>query len=422
MKAKHVLWVYFALCPILLGSPVWVLAQDKAPYITISGTVKDAKSKKNLEHVNVSAVGTNIGTVTNQDGEFTLKVDRLVPVKEIKLSSIGYFNARFTISPNDTKDQTYLITSQSFQLSEVEVFSWKNPRDLVEAALEKVDPNYSMQPNLMTAFYRETIQKRRKYIDISEAVIHLYKTAYNQGITHDRTQVLKGRKLVSQRRSDTLSVKFLGGPNLGIYLDVVKNPDLLLEPEILRYYAYKMGETTTINDRLHYVVHFEPQVSLIDNALYTGTFYIDRESLSFSRIEFSMDMSDKQKVAHAILKVKPAGLRFTPEQVSYAVNYKLLNGKTYLSYLRSEINFKCDWKKRLFATSYSVIAETVITDNREENAPRILARDAFSMNKSLSQEVGAYHDDDFWGSYNIIEPTESLENAVGRLRKQQQNQ
>jgi hypothetical protein len=178
-----------------------------------------------------------------------------------------------------------------------------------------------------------------------------------------------------------------------------------------------MGEATSIDDRLQFVVHFQPQVSL-EYPLYQGTLYIDRETFAFTRAEFHMDMNDRQKVTNVILKSRPAGLRFTPEEVTYVVSYKFANNKTNLSYIRNEVRFKCDWRRRLFATNYTIINESVITDYDENNISRIAARDAFSMRKSLSHEVSAYYDDDFWGAYNIIEPTESLENAVGRLKKQ----
>jgi len=418
METKRLLTVFLALL-LLFGNRGMIKAQEDAEnYYSISGVVKDSRTRRAVEQVNVSAIGTNVGTITNEDGEFVLKLLESLPVGEIELSCIGYVNTRISISKDMAQNQTFYITAHSIVLKEVEVFSWKNPRDLVELAMEKVSTNYSMKPNLMTGFYRETVQKRRNFIHISEAVIQIYKTSYGVSANSDRSQVLKGRKLVSPKKSDTLDVKFLGGPNMPIYVDIVKNPDMLLSKEFLPCYSYTLGETETINDRLNYVVNFQPQVSL-DFPLYQGKLYIDRETLAFTRAEFNMDMSDRLKATDAILRAKPMGLRFTPEEVVYVVTYKQINDKTYLNYIRNEVRFKCDWRRRLFATNYTIVNETVITDNEEENVTRIAARDAFSMNKSLSQEVSAYYDEDFWGAYNIIEPTESLENAVNRLRRQQ---
>ena len=419
MKTKRLLSIYMLIATFMLCN-VMTYAQNENGnddnFYIISGVVKDKSSRKNIEYVNVSAVSTNVGTVTNEDGEFTIKINKNLQVKEIQLSRIGYLNSTVAIENINTK-QTIYLSPESIVLSEVIVLSWKYPRDLVKAAMDKVVDNYSTMPNKLTGFYRETVQKRSRFINLSEAVIEVYKDSYKRPVTFDQVKILKGRKLLSPKSADTLSVKFLGGPNMPIYLDIVKNPDILLDEESLKYYSFKMGESVSIDDRLHYTVHFQPQM-ILNFPLYKGTFYIDRENLSFTRAEFRMDMSNKQMVTNTILKDKPAGLRFSPEDVSYIISYIQQDGKTYLNYVRNRIEFKCDWSRRLFATTYEVLGEVVITDRTEQDVSRIPNKEAFSIRQSLSHEVSLYQDENFWSNYNIIEPTESLENAVNRLKKQ----
>jgi hypothetical protein len=391
-------------------------AQSEGNFFTIGGVVKNAKNKKNLEYVNVSAVGTNIGTITNENGEFVLKIKKETDVREIELSCVGYYNAKYTMNQSNLSNLTFFLTPHSIELKEIEVLSWKNPEDLIAAAVEKIDKNYSITPNLLTAFYRETVQKGKRYINVSEAVMDIYKSSYKKDAAGDRVQILKGRKLLSPDAKDTLAVKLLGGPNMAVFVDIVKNPDILLEKEYLHFYAYKMGEITSIDDRLQYVVHFKPQILAV-HPLYSGTYYIDRETLAFTRAEFSMEMRDKDKVAAIILKNKPSGLRFIPDEVAFVVAYKQQNGLSYLNYIRNEINFRCDWKKRLFSTHYTVRSELVVTDRTEGDISKIAGKDAFSMKHSLSEEVMTYYDSNFWGAYNIIEPTESLESAVSKLKR-----
>ena len=42
----------------------------------------------------------------------------------------------------------------------------------------------------------------------------------------------------------------------------------------------------------------------------------------------------------------------------------------------------------------------------------------FQLVSTFYDKVDEYWSEDFWDSYNIIEPTESLENAVHKLKKQ----
>lgn len=293
-----------------------------------------------------------------------------------------------------------------------------NPRVIVEEAIKKIPVNYSGNDNMLTAFYRETVQKRRRYISVSEAVMDIYKTDYNsRNVDRDKVQLLKGRRLLSQKQSDTLAVKVVGGPNLSLYLDIVKNDDALLSMDNLDCYEFHMEDPVNLDNRMQYVVSFRPRVSLM-YVLFIGKLYIDYERLSFTRAEFGLDMANRVKAVEAILHKKPVGLRFRPQEVAYLVTYKQQGAKTYLNYIRNVIRFKCDWKKRLFSSSYTAFSEMVVTDRTERPLSGISSKNTFKQKQVFYDLVDEYWNEDFWRNYNIIEPTESLENAVGKLRKQ----
>ena len=394
-----------------------ISAQNESHYISVSGVVKDKKSKKKLEYVNVSIPGTGIGTVTNEDGEFLIKINDSIDAQSIEISHLGYSNYKLPLDRQSPQRAEIFLTANVNLLNEVVVESVE-PHDLIRKAMQNIEKNYSSKANLMTGFYRETVKKGRNYINISEAVIDIYKTPYKDGgITRDRVQIEKGRKLLSQKSGDTLAVKLIGGPNLSVYLDIVKNPELLLDTEILRSYKFKMEESVMIDERPHFVVSFAPQVNL-PYALYYGKLYIDKQSVALTRAEFSLSMDDKNKATQAILKKKPYNLRFKPEEVTFLVNYKLRDGISYLNYIRSEFKFKCDWKRRLFSTNYTIVSEMVVTSAKTGDVDNIPSKLSFKQDQSLSDNVSSFHDANFWEDYNIIEPSESLESAVTKLKKQ----
>jgi hypothetical protein len=200
-------------------------------------------------------------------------------------------------------------------------------------------------------------------------------------------------------------------------MDIVKNPDVVLDENELMYYQFKMEEPVFIDKRLQYVISLTPRVEL-PYALYYGKLYIDSETLAFTRAELSLDMRDKNKATQAILKKKPFGLVFKPQELTFLVDYKEREGKMCMNYVKNELKFKCDWKKKLFSTSYTIVAEMVTTDMESNNVKNIPHREAFDMKDSFTDKVEAFIDEDFWGAYNIIAPTESLEKAVNKLKKQ----
>ena len=418
MKTQWIKSIGCVLAVLILSGVIPLTAQDNVEkYTIVSGVIKDKSNKKKLEHVNVSISESNIGTITNTDGEFSLKIPESIQAKDIEVSHIGYLNARIPLKGESLTEQTIWLSPYANLLSEILVRA-RDPRSIVEEALRKIPTNYSPKSNMPKGFYREIAQKGRRYINISEAVIDIYKTPYNETAERDRVQISKGRRLLSQKQSDTLAVKLLGGPNMAIYIDVVKNPDCLLAKEDLLFYEFRMEDPTSIGDRSQYVISFRPKVKLSYPLCY-GTLYIDKERLSFTRAEFNLSMDDKNKATQAILRKKPFGLHFKPVEVSYLVSYKNQGDVTYLSYIRNNIRFKCDWKRKLFSTNYTILSEMVVTDREENNITAIPYKVAFKQNHVFSDKVDNFTNDNFWGTYNIIEPTESLEHAVNKLKKQQ---
>ena len=374
------------------------------------GTVVDAVTGRPLEAVHVSVPDRHHATVTNADGEFTIKSD--VPFREVVFSHLGYRTFRHPADPGSLRIR---MTPESLSLDESSIITG-SPYEIVQAALDRVRDNFSDRPELLECFYRETIRKRSRYTYISEAVSRMYKSAYTDGVYRDRAALEKSRVLLSQRRTDTLSVKVQGGPTQALTFDVVKNPDILFDREEWAGYDLEMGQPAYIGDRLQFVVRFRPGPVPCDWARYYGTLYIDRELLSFSRIEMYLDMSDVNKAVRMMVVRKPLSLRFTPKELSVVINYSLRDGKSRLEYFRSTMRFGCDWRKRLFATTYTAVNELVVTDVREPAVP-IQRAEMFRTSDILSDKAAEFLDPDYWRDYNIIEPTESLEHAIGRLRK-----
>ena len=256
--------------------------------------------------------------------------------------------------------------------------------------------------------------KRKHYIYVAEGVEDMYKTSYTRQVGRDRVSIIKGRRLISQKESDTLGVKVMGGPVQAVLLDVVKNREILLNKEELDAYQFKMGTPEYINDREQYVVLMEPKM-LMPYALYHAKLYIDRERLAFTRIELDLDMRDKDKATHTMLVKKPFGVKFRPRELSCVVDYRYEDGVTRLSYLRNIFRFNCDWKKRLFSTSFTATCEMAVTDVASDGVQPIANRSSFDSRDSYYDKVEYFMDPEYWSNYNIIEPSESLDKAIQRL-------
>ena len=379
----------------------------------LSGTVSNEKTGERIAQANISVDNTDVAVVTNDDGFFSLKVDQL-PV-DITISRLGYRSEHLRLQTDKIHNLDIRLSPKAIALPEVVVWT-EDPRELVNIAIEKIPDNYSQSPELHKCFYRETAMKRQHYIYVAEGVMDMYKTGYNQGIRRDRVAIIKGRRLLSPKQSDTLGVKVLGGPMLPVQLDIVKNLDFLLNDKELDNYAFTLLPHATINDRLQFVVGLTPNTTQ-PYALFVGKLYIDCETLAFTRAELTLDMSNPAKATLYMLYKKPFGVRFKPRELSLLVDYKQENGVTHISYVRNTFRFNCDWKRRLFATSFAAFCEMVVTDRTSSDVAPISGRDSFNSRDTFYDQVEYFLDPDFWEDYNIIEPTESLDRAIDKLVK-----
>ena len=382
---------FIIIALFLVSLPLYSQVDSLRMGYSVQGNVVDAATGRPLESVHVSIPGRKQATVTNSDGFFILKSNQ--PISVVECSYLGYRTQQ------KKADETLRVALQreNLQLQEATIISG-DARSIVEAAVDCIGENYCTQPQLLEVFYRETLKKRNRYTYVAEAAA-----------------LEKSRVLVSQRRTDTLSVKTQGGPTMAIGMDLVKNTQVLFNKEDLALYGYEMLQPAYIDGRLQFVIRMYPN-ALVDFALYNCVVYIDRELLSFTRVEASLDMSDKNKATRMMLVSKPFTLRFVPQECSVVLNYRLENGKTRLEYFRSTMRFACDWRKRLFRTHYTAVNELVVTDVRPEATP-IRRQERFRSNDFLPDKVLQFYDPDFWADYNIIEPSESLEHAIRRLRK-----
>lgn len=364
-----------------------------------------------MPNVSLTVEGSNIGTVSNADGAFSLRIPAEYVHGRIVAEQLGYFTRSISADSILALNGKCIIRLEPTGrlLGEVVVRGGK-PAEIVEQALSRIPRNYSPNRNRFSAFYRETIQKGRRYTSVSEAIVDVIKEPYDRrDIYGERVQIRKGRKILSQNSKDTLSVKLVGGPMLPVALDFVKNVDALFDEDFLTLYSFKMENPVSLDDRLQYVIRFSPK-AVVCYPLNSGLLYIDQESLSFTKAEFEMDMSDKPKVIHALLRKKP-------REMSYVVTYRLVDGVSYINYIRASSRFNCDWKRRLFSSGYTTNAEMVMVDRVENPQEGISRKSSFRSGDIFDDKVARYWDDNFWLDYNIIEPTESLEKAVGKLLK-----
>jgi len=386
---------------------------DTLAYYAVQGKVVDISTNRPIIFASVYLEGTNIGTVSNADGDFLVKIPLFIENKTLIISSIGYKNIQLSFNQLVSENNLIKLETNPIPIEEVTIIN-KDARELLSEALRRVPENYSNKPVMVTAFYRETIKQNRNYVAVSEAVLDGYKSSYTNIAETDRVKIFKGRKSTDVRKMDTVLLKLQGGPRTTFLLDIVKNPIDLLEEEVLEYYTYQMGGIVNIDDRQAYVVDFD-QLQHIDFPLYSGKIYIDVNDLAIVGAEFRISPAKLKQATPYLIRKKPAGMRIDILNATYLVNYRFNDGKWHLNHTRTELILSTRWKKKLFKSTFTAMSEMAITDIDPEGITKYKYRETTRRSDIFIEKVGDFEDPDFWGEYNIIQPEESIETAINRI-------
>ncbi len=389
---------------------------DTINFKSYYGRVVDANTSKGLPFATVEALGSNTATVTNIDGDFIIKIERKASVSQLKIAYIGYQNKILELDNfSDKRSYTVELAQSTIQLKQVTIRP-QDAMELIADVLANIRDNYSEDPMMMRGFYRETIQRGRNYVSISEAIIDVYKGSYANEYQVDQVKLFKGRKSADVERMDTVLFKVQGGPNTTILMDVVKNPYILLSEEYLNIYDFHLTDVITIDDRLHYVISFN-QKEYVNDPYYKGRLYIEMDRLAISEAEFELNVENQDQAARLFIQRKPMGMSILPERAVYRAKYTIEEDRWYFSYARAEVKFKVNWKKKLFSTTYSTMSELAITDRTYEGIEKFAGKERFKSNDVLNEKVYIFFDQGFWEGYNVIEPDQSIESAIRKLNK-----
>jgi len=395
--------------------PAQTFAQDTEKYIEYKGKIISDVTGKSLEFASILLSGTNIATVSNSEGEFSLKVPVDQQDKNVLISYLGYANREVPLAQLKTGKTEIRMAESIERLPEVSI-STKDPEAIVKEAARKIKINYTSDPLIMTAFYRESISKGKKYASLSEAVVEIYKEPYASG-SEDVARLFKARKSTDYKRLDTLVLKLQGGPYNTIKFDVAKNRELILDDEAFKNYSFSYASLTSLNNRPTHVITFR-QLPSIEEPLFYGKLFIDVQTYAITKVDISLNLENEVLASKYFVKKKPINADVAPIKANYQVDYRESNGKWFQSYSRLELGFKVNWKKKLFNSNYDIIIEMAVTDWKKNDENISLKNsEKLRTNVILTDKASGFADPDFWGEYNIIEPEKSIENAIEKIKR-----
>lgn len=385
------------------------IVEEKPKIITFRGRIIDREEKDVLPYSSISVVNSNIGTISNTDGDFELKIPESMNQDTILFSCLGYRQYRQPIAEIVDRNCIIYLQPISVQLKEIKV-TVINPQEILTKILSKISLNYSREPEIMTSFYREVLKQDNRYIDVAEALMEIRKASYDNTFAQDKVKFIKGRKNLNVKPFRFVDFKIQGGPYYITKLDVVKTLDSFLDPEFRDFYKYALDEIIEFNNRDTYVLRFKPKEK-VDYPCYQGKLFVDMSTFALVQAEFSLSRTGLKFAHESLIKKKPKDFYVRPINVDYKVSYRRADTKWHLSNAQASINFKVKSKKDKINSTFHSISELLITDFKSEEGTNFKKSELFSP-KDIFTEIITDYDEKFWGDYNTIKPSEDLRKAL----------
>ena len=395
-------------------TPVKIDTIEVPKFLTLSGRIFDRINRDPLPFASVGIEGQGLGVVSNSNGEFVLKIPVSLESEQVCVSCLGYNNICLSVKELSKTPKDFPMDRNYISIQEV-IIRKTDARNLIRGAIKNREKNYSNVPVYLTGFYREAVNKSKKYMFYSEAVMQIYKSSYTSEYDADMVKILKSRKMQDISMEDTVVVKLKSGLQASLGLDIVKNPSDFLNEENFDQYKYVMSDIVSIDNRSAYLIEFEPRENA-DEALFEGKLYIDIQTLAIISCQFGISKSKIRENQGRFIAKKDKGIKLKISNISYEVSYRQIGDKYYLNYARGDINMRVRKKSRLFFFDFDISFELAINDLETNSVERFKRKDAARLETIFFDEIYAY-DESFWKQYNFILPDKSLEEAFRKSRK-----
>ena len=151
---------------LLLCASFGLLAQKNV----VSGIVIDSRTKEPLPFTNIGVVGRQLGSISNDEGHYTLSLDNVEPSDTVFFSFVGYKHVKFPISQL-IDNSTVELTENAVQLSSFSVLSREyTATEILDLAKQNYKKNHS------PAFQKQQVFTR----DASYTTIHKSDVKYKK--------------------------------------------------------------------------------------------------------------------------------------------------------------------------------------------------------------------------------------------------
>lgn len=388
--------------------------QDSLPLqqtvnLIIAGTLLDKETGVPIPSATVGVRGTSVGSITNQDGEFKLSLPDSLKQAPVAFSHIGYISQDIELSMLLGRHNILSLEPKVVPLQEV-VIRRSDPRKLLREMIERRERNYSHSPVYLTTFYREGVQLKNKFQNLSEGVFKVYKT-FSSSLLSDQVKLLKMSRLSNVEVKDSLLVKVKSGIQACLQMDLIKDMPAFMIPNIENNtYVYTSEGMTFLDNRFVNIVHFEPRKDITE-PLFCGELYLDSETCALLQARLEVHPKYVKDAAGMFVERRTRNIRMIPQKVVYTISYKPWQGTYYIHHIRGDLYFKVKHRGMLFGSRDLHIWFEMITCKVDTEQVTAFPRIDRLPTRTIFSDTNFKYDENFWKEFNVI----PLEAEISKL-------
>ncbi|MBE9575303.1 carboxypeptidase-like regulatory domain-containing protein [Flavobacterium proteolyticum] len=361
------------------------------------GIVKDAETKEIIPFVNViykDNSGNLTGTITNEDGEFSLH-----HIKEVEISHINYETKKVVF---ENKEVEIYLTPKVYILDEL-IISNVSGRDFLKSLIKDAKVRAVKNTKLST-YGREIVKINNQYTKYSDALMDYY---IKKGNGKSVLLINQSRAIKTNLQDSTSSV--LNGMNSGYnvrdYVKYAYNFDGIENLIKSKEYTFDRYLRRDASGLEYEYVKIIPNPDS-DELLYEGYVIVDNKSNKI--VEFKVELADSHKKNSKLKNILIAKYKLNDHAVW--CKFKFTNNQYELVYYKNSFNLYIQMGKKVH-DYVSTTFDLLVLDSKNDVE---LPEKGYSENTIF--EAGTNYTQKFWKMNNIFPLKETEQRFVDSIK------
>lgn len=361
------------------------------------GIVKDAETKETIPFVNViykDNSGNLTGTITNENGEFSLQ-----NIKEVEISHINYETKKVVF---ENKEIEIYLTPKVYILDEL-IISNVSGRDFLKSLIKDAKVRAVKNTKLST-YGREIVKINNQYTKYADALMDYY---IKKGNGKSVLLINQSRAIKTNLKDSTSSV--LNGMNSGYnvrdYVKYAYNFDGIENLIKSKEYTFDRYLRRDASGLEYEYVKIIPNPDS-DELLYEGYVIVDNKSNKI--VEFKVELADSHKKNSKLKNILIAKYKLNDHAVW--CKFKFTNNQYELVYYKNSFNLYIQMGKRVHDYVSTTFDLLVLDSKNDVELPEK------GYSESTIFEAGTNYTQKFWKMNNIFPLKESEQLFVDSIK------